>query len=444
MKKPIRFGLIGFGGYGKAHCRALAYQSAQGQAVLAAVAEVNQAPYVDELQKLKAEGVGIYTDWRKMLDDGHIDAVAIAAPMHLHREMATTAMEKGYPVLCEKPAAAVVQDVITMAEAAGRTGLPCAIDYQLLVSRVIKKLTALIREGRLGELRRIAGVGLWKRTDAYYSRAGWAGKFKPGGNYALDGPMDNALSHMLNNMMYLAGVPAGDKAGSGVGDGDDEVWNKLATPLEVRAEMYRAQPLPEMEDTATVQVKTAEGVELFYFATYCNHVSEPHFYRLEGTKATAVVRGPNITLIPAAGSGGAPGAPEEPLQINAQETDKNNSDTTAVYSQFIAVLEGRAKGVSAPVEESVKLVRVQNGAYYSSGAIHPIPPEWVERVAEKDTMATRISDLGKVFHSGAESGKLPSDLPAPWAKKTNWVSVEKLIHYAPEAPDRLNTGAVWE
>lgn len=435
MKKPIRFGLVGFGGYGSTHRRALSYHSARGEAALAAVAEVNQEPYAKELQKLKAEGTDIYSDWREMLNDGRIDAVAIAAPLHLHREMVVTALDKGYPVFCEKPAAVVVQDVLQMAETAGKTGLLCAVDYQMLASPVIGKLTTLIREGALGELRRISGVGLWKRTDAYYNRTGWAGKFKPGGKYALDGPMDNALAHMLNNLMYLASVPAGETDPSAI-------WSKLATPVQVRAEMYRAQPLPEMEDTAAVHVKTAEGVELFYFATYCHHTGESHFYRLEGTKATAVVKGNHITLTPVAAASG--GLLSESVQITAHEADVNNSGTTAMYGHFMAVLDGRSPQVPAPIAESVKLVRVQNGAYYSSGSIHAIPPEWFERVAEGETMATRITDLDKVLHCCAAGGMLPSDLQTPWAKKTAWVPVEKLVCYAPEAPDSLATGAIWE
>jgi myo-inositol 2-dehydrogenase/D-chiro-inositol 1-dehydrogenase len=46
-----------------------------------------------------------YTEFRKMLDRKDIDAVVIATPVDLHKEMAITALEVGKHVYCEKPMA---------------------------------------------------------------------------------------------------------------------------------------------------------------------------------------------------------------------------------------------------------------------------------------------------------------------------------------------------
>ena len=46
-----------------------------------------------------------YTEYRKVLDRKDIDAVVIATPVDLHKEMAIAALEVGKHVYCEKPTA---------------------------------------------------------------------------------------------------------------------------------------------------------------------------------------------------------------------------------------------------------------------------------------------------------------------------------------------------
>ena len=46
-----------------------------------------------------------YTEFRKLLDRKDIDAVVIATPVDLHKEMAIAALEVGKHVYCEKPMA---------------------------------------------------------------------------------------------------------------------------------------------------------------------------------------------------------------------------------------------------------------------------------------------------------------------------------------------------
>ncbi len=402
-----RVGLIGFGGYGGSHRKALATLEQEGAARLAAVAEINQAAYGEQLAAQAAAGVAIYTDWQEMLAAGGFDVVAVATPLHLHRDMVVTALEKGYPVFCEKSAAVTVQDVVAMTEAADRTGLLCGIDFQLLSSDVVGKLKQLIGAGALGRVHRIIGIALAKRTDAYYQRAAWAGKFKIGPRYVLDGPMDNAFAHMLNNMLFMAAPGPG----------------QLADPLRVRAEMYRAQPLPEMEDTATVQVETAEGIELLYLATYDHDVHLPHYYRIEGAAGTAVVEDGTLTV--------HKNGKSEVLMQKAL-----NGTTTAMYRNFLAALQGKEILLSA-VGESVKMVRAQNGAYMSSGKIHVIGGEFSRRYEEQDAWATVVPGLDGIFAACADCGGLPAAAGAPWAVSTPAVSVAGMQSYTPVSPADL-------
>ncbi len=60
-----------------------------------------------------------YGDWRAMLDDKSVDAVAITAPHHLHCELAVAALQAGKHVLLEKPMATTWGDAKRMKAAAG-------------------------------------------------------------------------------------------------------------------------------------------------------------------------------------------------------------------------------------------------------------------------------------------------------------------------------------
>src|SRR5579863_598550 len=63
-----------------------------------------------------------YTEFRKMLERKDIDAVVIATPVDLHKEMAVAALEVGKNVYCEKPMALTPEDcrIVTNAAASAK------------------------------------------------------------------------------------------------------------------------------------------------------------------------------------------------------------------------------------------------------------------------------------------------------------------------------------
>jgi phthalate 4,5-cis-dihydrodiol dehydrogenase len=97
-------GILGAGFFGAFHARAIA-----------AIPEVRiVAVCAEELTLAEAfaaeHGGKPYGDWRAMLDDKSIDAVAITAPHHLHCQLAVAALEAGKHVLLEKPMALSVAE----------------------------------------------------------------------------------------------------------------------------------------------------------------------------------------------------------------------------------------------------------------------------------------------------------------------------------------------
>lgn len=70
-----------------------------------------------------------YTDYRRMLDEAGLDAVTVATPDHLHREMVLEALDRGVHVLVEKPMDVTAAGSVEMAERARARGVLLQVDF---------------------------------------------------------------------------------------------------------------------------------------------------------------------------------------------------------------------------------------------------------------------------------------------------------------------------
>jgi predicted dehydrogenase len=92
---PVRVAVIGVGHLGKHHARLLA-GIAGAKLVAVADTQADRAAAAAE-----ATGARAVTDSRELL--GAVDAVTVAVPTELHREVAMPFLERGISVLVEKP-----------------------------------------------------------------------------------------------------------------------------------------------------------------------------------------------------------------------------------------------------------------------------------------------------------------------------------------------------
>ena len=84
-------------------------------AVIYAICDLNEQRATAAAQKYDAQSV--YTDYREMLKDPHVDAVSICTWNNTHAEFAIAALEAGKHVLLEKPVATNVEDALRIEEA---------------------------------------------------------------------------------------------------------------------------------------------------------------------------------------------------------------------------------------------------------------------------------------------------------------------------------------
>lgn len=98
------------------------------------------------------EGTG---DYRRIIDDPKIDIVHISTPDHWHAKIAIEAMLAGKDVYCEKPMTLTIEEGQLICRVCRKTGAVFQVGTQQRSTRQFLKAIAMIREGRLGTLRRV-------------------------------------------------------------------------------------------------------------------------------------------------------------------------------------------------------------------------------------------------------------------------------------------------
>jgi myo-inositol 2-dehydrogenase/D-chiro-inositol 1-dehydrogenase len=144
----LRFGLIGYGLFGRHHARAIA--QAPG-ATLAAIA--CRSPETAEAARNDYPDAAVELDYRALLARRDIDAVDIVVPNDLHEEIGVAALEAGKDVLLEKPLAPTLAACDRLIETARRTGRVLSIGHELRLSEQWGAIKRLIDAGELGDLR---------------------------------------------------------------------------------------------------------------------------------------------------------------------------------------------------------------------------------------------------------------------------------------------------
>lgn len=112
---PVSIGLIGAGRQGRAILGELQKLEA---AKVAAVCDSEDSRLQSGLRRVQgAEG---FADYRALLERKDVQAVFVATPSHLHRQIALDAVQAGKHVYCEAPLATTLEDCRAIEQAASR------------------------------------------------------------------------------------------------------------------------------------------------------------------------------------------------------------------------------------------------------------------------------------------------------------------------------------
>src|SRR6266540_1254338 len=141
----MRFGLIGYGLWGRHHAAAIV--KAPG-AELAGISCLRPASAAAARKDFPA--VPVHLDYHALLDSPDIDAVAIVVPNDLHGEIGVAALLRGKDVLLEKPMAPTLAECDRLLDASRRSGRVLSIGHELRLSAQWGRVKALIDAGDIG------------------------------------------------------------------------------------------------------------------------------------------------------------------------------------------------------------------------------------------------------------------------------------------------------
>jgi myo-inositol 2-dehydrogenase/D-chiro-inositol 1-dehydrogenase len=147
-QKTLRVGVIGAGRIGKIHAENLATRVPG--AVVVAIADVNLEAAKELAEKLHVEQV--YSDFKKIMEDKNIDAVAICSSTDTHADLMIEAAKAGKHIFCEKPVDHSLAKIDLALDAVKKAGVKCQIGFNRRFDPNFKKIRELVREGKIGDL----------------------------------------------------------------------------------------------------------------------------------------------------------------------------------------------------------------------------------------------------------------------------------------------------
>ena len=143
----IRVGVIGYGYWGPNLVRN--FMEAQGSTV---VAVCDLRPERLAMVQNRYPSIRTLTNWKDLLNDPEIDAVAVATPVSSHFELAMAALEANKHVLVEKPLASTSEQGLQLIDEAARRQCVLMVDHTFVYTGAVRKIRELIASNALGEI----------------------------------------------------------------------------------------------------------------------------------------------------------------------------------------------------------------------------------------------------------------------------------------------------
>ncbi len=128
-------------------------------------------------------------DWQEVVDDPAIDALVVSGPYEAHGTICLRAINRGLPVLCEKPVAADLATLAALEAAWQARPVLLTTMMSLRGQGPFRAAQAAVAEGRIGPLRLIQAQKSYKlkrRPPWFCSRQGSTGIFPWVGSHAFD------------------------------------------------------------------------------------------------------------------------------------------------------------------------------------------------------------------------------------------------------------------
>ena len=206
LDRILKVGVIGCGAIAE-HLHVPNYHDC-GEAELVAFCDV-KGKAARSLAAEYAPGAKVYTDYRRMLKDGEVEAVSVCLPNVHHGPVSIAAMKAGCHVFVEKPMAVSLGEARRMVGAATKAGVLLMVNQCQRRFPVNRKAKEVLASGIMGKVLYASamfghgGPEYWSPTGKWFFKSADA-KF---------GAMADLGVHKADQLRYLTGLEVALVAG---------------------------------------------------------------------------------------------------------------------------------------------------------------------------------------------------------------------------------------
>lgn len=204
-----------------------------------------------------------YSDWRALVEDKDVDAVAIATPPSLQAQIATAALALGKPVFAEKPLSNDLPSAHAMLRQAEASGVPAMIDFNFPFVMAWMRAKEMLDAGAVGRLRHVTVHWHIENRTIQMRMRSWKAAGDGGG------VLGNFVAHCFHYLEWFAGRLTGLSARiSGLPDD------------------------PETETTVAMAMQCADGPPVSLSMSCASFLGAGHRLEFFGEDGTLVLHNP--------------------------------------------------------------------------------------------------------------------------------------------------------
>jgi len=169
---------------------------------------------------------GRYLDYRSLLRDPSVDAVAVCVPPALHEPVGLGALEANKPLFMEKPLALSLASCSRLVQAADASPLTTMVGYHLRWHRLVQEARERIVSGQLGTVQLLRSVftsGIRSRADI----PTWRQRRETGGGVLIESGV-----HYYDLWRFLTGSEVTEVQVACCSEGHNDVTAAVTARLE--------------------------------------------------------------------------------------------------------------------------------------------------------------------------------------------------------------------
>lgn len=338
MKKKIA--VIGYGGQGGWHA---------DHALKSDVVELTGIYDIREVRNEMAreKGIFVYDSMEAVLNDPAVDAVVIAVPNDLHKDLVVRSLEAGKHVICEKPVEMSSEAVQEMVDAAVRCDRLFTVHHNRRWDVDFLAIKGLIKSGELGKVINI-------ESRVHGSRgipSDWRCEKEHGGGMILDWGV-----HLIDQILQMI---------------DEKIKTVYCMTTNITND--------EVDDGFKLMLTFESGSTAYVEVGTYNFIAMPRFY-LQCEKGTAMITDwrqqchvvkckhwheSDVMPVQTAAGITKTMAPRDSVTVDEYDLARPESDVHDFYRNFCKAMDG-AESQLVTHEQIQRVMRVMEAAFESA------------------------------------------------------------------------------